>query len=217
MSLLDHFEDEDLHKVRLGIHQFTLLTGLIHDPNPLVWNKWFTDESDLKLSLNSIRDAIKATMPMLGKRKYQGVDFNVVTETKKDLWMYLMSGADAGETAGLKKRFQPMYYLVIEPVIELFNVFSHEEAIMFADEVIDGIQEMVKTDAKYGSYQDALRVQTDVRKLIDEKDAAKKAANNSKRRRRKPQRDPLLAMLAALAVEPDDVEEDQPTDEVAEL
>lgn len=217
MSLLDHFEPEQLTSVRTGIQQFTRLTGLIHDQSILVWNKWFTDESDLKLALNSVRDAIKASVTMVGKRKYQGIDYNVVSEVKKSLWTFLTSGADAGETALLKKRNLPMFYLVIEPTIDLFAVFDHEEAILFADEVIDGIRNMVDTDAVYGSYEDALRVQLEVRTLMAAREEAKKAANASKRRKRKPQRDPLLAMLAAIAPETDDEETEKDDEEVQEL
>jgi hypothetical protein len=209
-SLNNHFTDADLQTVQDGINTFIRLTGLIYDPSPLVWNRWFTDESDLKAALRSVRDAFVNSKRMLGKRKYRGVDFNHVKEIKKDLTTFLTSGKDAGETAHLRKCNLPMYYLVIDPVIDLFGNFDHEESILFAPEIIDGICKMVDDCTNYGTYEQAIEAQLQVRKLMAAREETKKQEQLSKRKKKPKAQDPFLALLASVAAEvDDDLEEDE--------
>lgn len=209
--LTKHFTEQDLAVVRDGIRKFIRLTGLIHDPNPLVWNKWFTDEGDLKAALRSIADAMKATHTMVGKRKYQGVDFDAPREVTKDMNTFLLSGENDGEVALQRKRHMPMMILVIEPVIQLFYKFDHETMIAVADELIGDVIKMVDESTDYGTYDDAMVAQAQVQALVRQRDEARKAAAENKRKRSR-RRDPLLDMLAAFGST-----EETADDEVEEL
>jgi Arc/MetJ family transcription regulator len=193
--LSTHFTEQELTPVREGVRKFIRLTGLIHDPNPLVWNKWFTDEGDLKAALHSIADAFKATHTMVGKRKYQGVDFDAPREVGKDMATWYLSGANDGEVALMRKRNLPMMYLVIEPVVQLFYKFDHETMIAVADELIADVIALVDNTTDYGTYDDALVAQAQVQQLIRQRDEARKAALEAKRKKSK-RRDPLLDLLA---------------------
>ncbi len=209
------FTEDQLQPVRSGIRTFIRLQGLIHDPNPLVWGKWLADEDDLKMELQSVVEAFKKTQSMVGKRKYQNVDFDAPKEVSKDLMLFMTMSHDGTESATLRKRNLPMYHLVVEPVIQLFYQFSHQEMIDNAQAVIDGVIELIDTSTDYGSYDDALVAQAQVAAMIREREEARKAAAEAKRKKRR--RDPLLEMLEAYGAgsSKDDVDEDQ--DMVEEL
>lgn len=189
------YTEDQLQPIRAGIRTFIRLQGLIHDPNPLVWSKWLADESDLKMELRSVADAFKKTQPMVGKRKYQGVDFDAPKEVSKDMMVFLTMGLDGNDSATLRKRNLPMYHLVIEPVIQLFYQFTHQEMIDNADTIINGVYELIDESTDYGSYDDALVAQAQVQAMVREREDARKAAAEAKRKKRR--RDPLIEMLEA--------------------
>lgn len=192
--LNDKFTPEQLNTITVGIRKFIRLQGLIHDPDPRVWGEWLADEGDLYAALNSIRLAFKATEPMLGKRKYQGVDFDAPGSVKSDMITFLTCGEDGNKSSSLSRRNLPMYYLILDPVIELFAAFDHPTILEIVDQVIDEIVMMVESCDEYGTYDDALVAQHQVRELIRAKEAARRAALDLKPRR-KPRRDPLIDMI----------------------
>lgn len=206
-TLATFFTEQDLTPIRDGIRRFIRLMGLIHDPNPLVWGKWLADEGDLKAALRSVADAFKASQPMVGKRKYQGIDYDAPKQVLKDVTSYLLTGDTDGETATLRKRNQPMYYLVIEPLTQLFyKVGDHQAMIDNADMICEAIATMVDAEDDYGTYDDALVAQFQVRQIIQARDEIRIAERESKRKRRR--KDPMLELLAAFgadgAEEPDE-------------
>jgi Arc/MetJ family transcription regulator len=211
LFLTKHFTEQELSPIREGVRRFIRLTGLIHDPSPLVWNKWFTDEGDLKGALETIAYTMKATHTMVGKRKYQGADFDAPREVTKDLTTFLLSGENEGEEALNRKRYQPMLYLVIEPVIQLFYKFDHPTMIAVADQLITDVISLVDNTTDYGTYDDALVARAQVQQLIRQRDEARKAAVEAKRKRSR-RRDPLIDLLASFGP---DAEEADP--EVEEL
>lgn len=204
--LTTHFSDAELAPVKEGIRKFVRLLGLIHDPDPLVWNKWFTDEGDLKAALRSVADAMKATAHMISKRKYQGVDYDPPREVSKDMHTFLLSGETDGEIATLRKRNLPMMLLVIEPVIQLFYKFDHEQMIAVADQLVGDVMTMIDESDAYGTYDDALVARAQVQQLIRQRDELRKAATEVKRKRSR-RRDPLLDLLESYsAVEDEEAE-----------
>lgn len=212
--LATHFTDAQLAPVLSGIRTFIRLQGLIYDENPLVWSKWLADESDLKLELRSVADAMRKTQSMVGKRKYQNVDFDAPKEVAKDLMVFLTFSHDGSESATLRKRNLPMFHLVIEPVINLFYQFDHQSMIDHADELVDAVIELIDTSTDYGSYDDALVAQAQVATMVREREDARKAAAEAKRKKRR--RDPLLEMLAAYGGDKS-TDDEEVTDEVEEL
>lgn len=205
--LTTHFTDAELAPIKEGVRKFIRLLGLIHDPDPLVWNKWFTDEGDLKAALRSVAESMKATAHMIGKRKYQGVDYDAPREVTKDMHTFLLSGETDGEVATLRKRNLPMMILVIEPVIQLFYKFDHEQMIAVADELVGDVMTMIDESDAYSTYDDAIVARAQVQQLIRQRDDARKAALEAKRKRSR-RRDPLLDLLESYTtVEVEDEEE----------
>lgn len=199
-ALTTHFSDHDLAHLGEGIRRFIRLMGLIHDPDPRVWGKWLADEDDLKLALRSVARAFEASQPMVGKRKYQGIDYDAPKLVLKDITSYMLVGDTDSESALLRRRNQPMYYLVIEPLVQLFyKVGDHQAMIDNASAICNAVAEMVDAETDYGSYDDALVARFQVQQIIQARDAERTAERESKRKRRK--RDPTLELLAAFGVD----------------
>ena len=93
-----------------------------------------------------------------------------------------------------RKRSLPMYYLVIEPVCNLFYKYDHRMQIDIADKVIEEICALVDNTDAYGTLDDALVAQAQVRQMLNEKEERRKAELNARKRRRV-KRDPLLELF----------------------
>lgn len=202
--LTEHFTTEELTALNEGIRRYIRLMGLIYDPSPLVWNKWFTDESDAKAALRSIADAMKGTEPMIGTRKYQGVDYDAPREVYKLMMTYLTLGLNEGETALLKKRNLPMIVLIVEPTIALFNKFDHATMIAHADALVEDVCTLIDQCTDYGTYDDALVAQHQVYTILNAREAERKAIAEAKNRRRRKARDPVAELMATLGLDLDD-------------
>jgi len=213
-NLTSRFSEPELNTIREGVRRFIRLTGLIHDPSELVWQKWFTDEGDAKAALESVSTAMKATYTMVGARKYQGQDFDAVREVTKDLNVFLTLGKDDSESALLRKRYLPLLLLVIEPTIQLFSKFTHTEMITLADEITQGVAELIDNTDAYGTYDDALVTQHQVKMLVNAREEARKAEVAAKRSKRKGHRDPLLELLAAVSEAVVEEEDDEGVEEL---
>jgi hypothetical protein len=207
--MISLFTEQQLTPVLEGIRKFIRLQGLIHDPNPLVWGKWLADESDLKAALRSVADAFKQTEPMIGKRKYVGVDYDAPKSVKRDLMNFLTTTDDGKVSATAQKRNLPMYLLVIEPAIDLFYAFDHRGMVDNADNVIDQLCEYVDETTSYGTYDDALVAQHQVREMMRIRDEARKEEAQRKSKRRK-SRDPMAELFASLGIDPEEEREDDP-------
>lgn len=205
--MISPFTEQQLAPVFDGIHKFIRLQGLIYDPNPLVWNKWLADESDLKSALRSVADAFKGTEPMIGKRKYVGIDYDAPKSVKRDLMNFLTTTDDGNPSATMQKRNLPMYLLVVESVINLFYTFDHRGMIDNADRVICEVCKHVDETTSYGTYDDALVAQHQVREMMRACEEARKEELARKSKRRKA-RDPVAELLASLGLDQEEVEED---------
>lgn len=196
-----HFSAEQIAPIAAGIHKYIRLIGLISDPNPLEL-KWLSDEWDLHTQLETLSRAVKATEPMIGKRKYQGIDFEVTTEVKKDMQTYLMSGRTDAESALFKKRNMPMYYLVIIPVLNLFKGMDHQKTIDIIDEVVKDVQNMIWSTESYGTHDDALVARMQVQQLIKQSEEQRLAELNARKRpKRKSKKELIIELFEEVATE----------------
>ena len=125
--------------------------------------------------------------------------------------VYLLTGRTEATDATERKRNQPMYYLVIEPVIDMLAHYEHVDMIDIAPDLIDEVISLVRECTDYGNEDDArialeqLRVQLNIRE-VERKEAAAK---------RKPRKNKHEALLAALGLTDDG--DDEPEPEVQEL
>lgn len=195
---LDH-----LHQtVAPGISLFIKLQGLIHDPNPLVWSKWLADESECKEALEVVRSSVKRTATMLGKQKYQHTPYDPIRQVRSDVLSYLTTN-QTGLSATLQKRNLPVYYAVIDPLLTELSAVDHTTLVDHIDLIVDHIKTAIDSCTEYGTYQDALIAQDQIRSIIRTQEELAQQERDKKKRKKKGT-DPLLALLAALDVSPDE-------------
>lgn len=195
---LDH-----LHQtVAPGISLFIKLQGLIHDPNPLVWSKWLADESECKEALEVVRSSVKRTATMLGKQKYQHTPYDPIRQVRSDVLSYLTTN-QTGLSATLQKRNLPVYYAVIDPLLTELSAVDHATLVDHIDLIVDHIKTAIDSCTEYGTYQDALIAQDQIRSIIRSQEELAQQERDKKKRKKKGT-DPMLALLAALDVSPDE-------------
>lgn len=180
MAALDaHFTEEELTPVRRGIRTFIRLTGLISHEFQY---RWFADEADAVSFLKSIVTTFQKTERMIGKSKYQGQPFDPIRQVSEDMAALMLTGHTETTTIANAKRYSPLYYLVIEPVIRLFAKFDHQTAIALADEITDAIAQLITDCSDYGSYEDALVAQEQTRFLVRQREEAIKVLRSTRKR-----------------------------------
>lgn len=188
------FSQEELSPINSGLQLYIRLLGFFHSPNPL-HIKWISDEYDLKAALQSLVHAYKSTEPMIGVRKYQGVDYDPEREVLRTMTTYLLSGRDEKEQALLYKRNQPMMQLVIRPICRMMSKYSHRTQLDTIEAVVDDVNQLLNQTNCYGDYDDAVCAMEETRKLTQAHEEAEKAIRESKKRTKKRKRDPLIAMI----------------------
>lgn len=197
-----HFTDSEIAVLQDGIRKFIRLIGLYVDP---LQGKWVAEEQDAYAALESVCFSMKQSERMLGKRKYQGLDFDHINECKKDLMVYLLTGNTEATDAGEKKRNLPLYHLIIEPTIQAMSKYTHTEAIELCTEVTAEVAAIIKACDAYGTFEDALIAQAQVKTMIRVREDARLEAL-AKRRPKKNKQAMLLEMFAGVLEEREEEE-----------
>lgn len=173
----------NVNEVNAGVRVFTRLFGLEADP---LQAKYAAGESDVKMALESVKQLMKETERFVGKSKHVGKPFDFVEDVKLDMTELLLLSEDQVQTAVKRKRNLPLYHLVVSPVVELFRQFDHATAIQNVDVIIDYINETAFTEHNYGTYEDGLVAQAQVRQIIrDREEMSKVEAATRKKQNRK--------------------------------
>lgn len=182
-TLATHFSDDELDSIRSGFRIFIRLTGLIHDDYQY---RWFADEFDASSAITAIPRTFHASARMMGATKYQGQPFDPVRQARDDLLASMLTGPTEQLMAANRKRFSPLYYLLVEPIVRLFAKFDHQTILNCCDDVCNELAaEFSQCDA-YGTYDDALIAQEQARKLIRIREEEIKAHKSQRKRKKKP-------------------------------
>lgn len=195
-----YFSAEQQNLINSGIHTYIRLMATSDDPTQAELDM-VCDESDLHLELDAVARAVKATQPMVGMSKYKGVPFNVTSEVKKDMMMFLTSGRTDSETIMLKKRNTPMYYLVIAPVLDGLKYHDHQFIIDNIDQIVKCVQSLVWSSNSYGTLDDAIVARSHVRQLIRRIEQDRIDALPKRKARTKSKRDQLIEMFEEVLAE----------------
>lgn len=190
---MSYFTTEETVQIQRGVSLFFRMIGLFAHPKQ---GPYIAEEQDLLAALDSAKYAAELTRRMIGKQKYQGVDFNPAASIMQDMMSFLMFGATEDESVALRRRNRPMYYLVIEPVVQVLAKYPHEEILDLAEPIIDEVIEMVRACVDYGDEADALRAQAEVRALVNERETQRREALDAKKK--KPRRTARSALIAVL-------------------
>lgn len=203
-----YFTEEELKPLRTGIRTFIRLTGFIHDDFQY---RWFADESDAISSLKSIVRAFQKTEPMLGKSKYQGQLFDAVRQVREDLAASLLTGMTENITVANRKRYGPLYYLIVLPAVNLFSKFDHQTILNIVEECVSDFVVMFEQCDSYGTLDDALVAQAITRNIIQQNETAIKAEKAARKKAtRKKKKDDIEIDLPEVEIDiKDEVEVDE--------
>lgn len=198
---MSYLTTEETKQIQYGISAFTRMIGLFADP---IRGPYIAEEQDLIAALESVKDATELSRRMLGKQKYQGIEFNVTAAILQDMRSFLMSGADEDESIALRRRNRPMYYLVIEPVVNVLAKYPHEEVLDLAGFIVDEVIDMSRQCMDYVPHAEALLAQEEVRKYVTARESEHRLAIEAKKRRpRKSAKSALIAMLSGVDLSED--------------
>jgi hypothetical protein len=191
-SLFATLDNTKTQTVLDGIHKFHRLLGLIHDDKEEIWST-FADETDLISAVNSCNFTFNDTLYMVDKKKYQGADFDFCRQVKEDMTSILTSGRTPEESRMLRLKNLPMYYLVIQPFIDLFAEMTHVQALEMINPAVEELLLHINANTSVSGYDDAIVAQHQVKNLIRAEEAAKAAV--VAKRKRKPSKKASIAEL----------------------
>ena len=173
----------NLTEVNAGFRVFTRLFGLDTASQQA---KYSPCENDAELALDSVKQLLQETERFIGKSKHVGKPFDFVEDVKLDMNELLLMSDDPVQTAVNRKRNLPLYHLVVSPVVELFRQFDHVTAVQNADVIIEYIKEAAFDEDNYGTDEDGLIAQLQVRRIIrDREEQTKMEAAARKKQNRK--------------------------------
>lgn len=168
----------DLSHIQPGINTMMQLIGLMFDP---VHEQFILDEQDIVLATSSIKQAFGLSKRMVGKQQHINVEFNYINYIKRDMLSFLTAGADDEQSRVLRKQNLPLYYMVIEPTIDVMSQWSHVEALANVNTVVDQVVEMIKqTTNAYGTHEQGLQARQRIQQIIVNRNAIA-ASKQSKR------------------------------------
>lgn len=165
-----------------GLRKFVRLIPLRQDPRQ---KRYIQDELDLLVVLDSVRAKFMDTAEMFGKKKYRDTPFDFCEDVREELeeWLFVPRGEDLQQAAVLRKKYQPMYFLVIVPVIDMFETMKHGQALLALNEILAEVTELIMNHEYDGTYDDALVTQAVINNEIRTKEQQRQA--KIKRRRSK--------------------------------
>jgi hypothetical protein len=170
----------NLSTVRSNARVFTRLLGLDVDPHQF---KYSSGEDDAYNALDCAAILLKETERFIGKHKHPGQPFDFVGDVKADMAEMLLIDADATKQAVKRKRHLPLFYLIVEPALESLRTHTHQEAVNQADELFDTIKATLFTDDNYGTYDDAIVANAQVRRMIRMYDEQTRLAASARKKK----------------------------------
>ena len=129
------------------------------------------DAFDIIEALEIVRDAFKDTEDMVKAKARKGKDFDFIKDVKKTVQEFFMktSHMDEKDKALARRRYGALYHLVLEPLIDTFKGYSHEDALNSVDHTIKSAINYVKSSDVLADAEDALKIGREVRREIAKK------------------------------------------------
>lgn len=184
---------KDYSVIEAGLKKFVRLIPLRQEPSQA---KYIQDEFDLLEALSVVKQKFLETAEMFGKRKYKdSKTFDFVEDVREEMEEWLLNDESTVAAAVKRKKYQPMYYLVLLPVIELFAEDTHAQALRQVGEVVAHVETMILNHEINGHFDDAKVIQA----MISKEMKAKEDARQAKRTKRKSKRDRLIEEVLELS------------------
>ena len=125
--------------------------------------KYVRDEMDFVEALDTIVIFLEATRGMIGKQKYQRRKYNPLQEVKLDLQEMYLRAKEPVDSALKRKKHAVLYYYVLEPVVDMMQGMSHEEALNSVQAIVERAKDLIMNHNVKQDLQDALVMKEIVR------------------------------------------------------
>lgn len=199
------FTPQELAPIQDGIRKYLRLINL---PIPEWQIRFIADESDLYLTLDSIRRSFHDTRRMLNKSMYQGRQFDPCEDVLDRQESYLLTGKTEQDTAVARRTFTVLYFVVVEPLVKLFSKYDHATILLIVDQVIDYVKEFVASFEDYGTADDAVIAKAQTQRTIAAREEQRKIEKAARKRatRRKTKAEVENLAIEMIKVSSGDVE-----------
>jgi hypothetical protein len=147
-------------------------------------SKYIQDELDVLYCLDAVKQMFYDTAAYLGKSKYQGQPFDFIREVKEEVQEWLLVGNTDQQTAHLKRKNLIMYHMVLEPLIDLFANFTHEEALSRCDETFELVKQTIENHDIETTYDDAIVAREQIQQIVREREELRKATLKKRKTRK---------------------------------
>lgn len=182
-----------MDNVYSGMRVFTRLFGLETDP---LHAKYAATEFDAYQALDSVTMLVQETKRFVGKQKHVGKPFDLVDDVKQDMAEILLVDDDQVKQAVKRKRYLPLYHLVVSPTVDLLQHMDHQTAITNVEAIVDFVKEHAFIDENYGTYEDGVIAQAQVRNIIREREERSKIEAIARKKRNRKAAKKLEAEVA---------------------
>lgn len=136
------------------------------------------DAFDILEALEVIRKFFEDTEDMMGKKFRKGDEgFDYVSEIKKDIEEFYLSGATEKEGALNRRKYRVLVNLLLDPIVDLFRDVPHEEALKLYDGVIDNTIRYVKNSDVVANADDAFVTRRLIQKEVQRRNRVTKTVD----------------------------------------
>ena len=170
----------DYSKIENGIRAFVRLIPLRQDP---LQSRFIQDEFDLLENLDTVEQKFDDSAELFGKLKYRNINFDFCEDVLEELEELLLNHKEVRFVAALRKRNQPMYHLILTPIVELFRSKTHGQALIDVPQVLAEIREIILTHNFDGTLDDAYVAQAIIHQEIRAKEATRQAKITKRRKK----------------------------------
>lgn len=137
-------------------------------------------------SLEVLREFFELTRDMVGKPMYRGEkEFDYIHDIKESIKGFYFAGDSEKQVALNKRKYNGLLVLLLNPIIDYFNRFSHEEALENYNSVIDDAIEHIKNSDITPSADDAFVVRALITKEVQRRNRVNTAVEGIMRLRRR--------------------------------
>jgi len=170
----------DYSKIENGIRAFVRLIPLRQDP---LQSRFIQDEFDLLENLDTVEQKFDDSAELFGKLKYRNINFDFCEDVLEELEELLLNHKEVRFVAALRKRNQPMYHLILTPIVELFRSKTHGQALIDVPQVLAEIREIILTHNFDGTLDDAYVAQAIIHQEIRAKEVTRQAKITKRRKK----------------------------------
>lgn len=140
-------------------------------------------------ALEVVRTFFKDSRDMFGKPIYRGErDFDFIHDIKEYINAYFLVGEDSNQSIRRRAKNRSMVVLMLNPIVDLFQYKSHDDALNEYDNIIDEAIEIIVNNNVTATSDDAFVIRRVIQKEIEKRNRVQSAIDGIMRLRRRKKR-----------------------------